>query len=299
MSNEELKKNHRRYYRIAGITIQVESDIPMTDSTFLPKFKLFQVDGPDEDIVILRHHFSLPDLDSWDLEKEVYRELPWVIYRKGDSWVYVGILPPERGGEIWKVAVFNNDHSEGDIYNPSDEIFRSGNRYSLTTFPTDQILIAQVLAYRDGCYMHSSGANLYGKGLLFVGHSDAGKSTMVTMLRDRAEILCDDRMIVRRWPEGHRIHGTWSHGDVPDVSPGSAPLRAILFLQQAPENRLIPFDDTKAIMQRLLACLIKPLATADWWQRELSIVERMIQEVPFYIVEFDKSGRILDSLERL
>jgi hypothetical protein len=140
---------------------------------------------------------------------------------------------------------------------------------------------------------------LEGKGLLFAGHSDADKSTMVTMLKDKAEILCDDSIIVRRWQEGFRIHGTLSHGDVPDVSANSAPLKAILFLENAKENRLIPFDDRREVIRKLMACLIKPFVTADWWDKMLFLVERMAREVPCYTLHFDKSGRVVDLLKRL
>ena len=122
---------------------------------------------------------------------------------------------------------------------------------------------------------------------------------MVKMLMDEAQILCDDRMIVRRWPEGFRIHGTWSHGEVSEVSAGSAPLRAIMFLEKAPENRLIPIDDRQAVIRQLLACLIKPFVTTDWWEKTLTLVERIAREVPCYTVRFDKSGRVLEMLEDL
>jgi MoaA/NifB/PqqE/SkfB family radical SAM enzyme len=88
---EKWKKNHRRHYQIAGITIQVESDLPIADTTFHPKFSSFRVDGQGEDNIIIRHHFALPDLDSVDLGKEIYRRSPWAIYRKGGSWIYTGI----------------------------------------------------------------------------------------------------------------------------------------------------------------------------------------------------------------
>ena len=135
---------------------------------------------------------------------------------------------------------------------------------------------------------------LAGNGLVFVGRSDAGKSTITTMLRDRVEILCDDRMIVRKRTDGFRIYGTWSHGDVPDVSPSSAPLKAIMFLEQAPENMLIPLDNRKEITRRLLACLIKPFETADWWDKSLRLVEKMAREVPCYVLKFDRSGGVVD-----
>ncbi len=66
-----------------------------------------------------------------------------------------------------------------------------------------------------------------GKGLLFIGHSSAGKTTTIRLLRKATknqefaaslEILCDDRNIIRRWENGWRVHGTWSHGDIAKVS---------------------------------------------------------------------------------
>jgi hypothetical protein len=113
------------------------------------------------------------------------------------------------------------------------------------------------------------------------------------------EVLCDDRNIVRRGLNGFWVYGTWSHGEWPVVSASSAPLRAILFLEKAPENRVNPMDDRREIVRRLLACLIKPLETSDWWEKSLDVVERMAREVPCYTLRFDKSGRVVDVLERL
>ncbi|MCX5703269.1 MAG: hypothetical protein NT066_02085, partial [Candidatus Omnitrophica bacterium] len=64
---EHRKRHHRRFFRVAGITIQVESDLPMGDSTFHPDFAQFKVAGPGEDTISIRHHFFIPDLRSRDL----------------------------------------------------------------------------------------------------------------------------------------------------------------------------------------------------------------------------------------
>ncbi|MCK4859276.1 MAG: hypothetical protein KAS87_01835, partial [Candidatus Omnitrophica bacterium] len=140
--------------------------------------------------------------------------------------------------------------------------------------------------------------NFEGRGLLFIGHSDAGKSTMAEMLKGKAEILCDDRIIIRQPQTEFRIYGTWSHGDVPDISANSVPLKAIFFLNKSNENHLELLEDRREISKRLLACLIKPFVTAEWWKRMLSLVENISSQVPCYVLNFDKSGGVVDLVEK-
>ncbi len=326
---ERWQREHRRYFEIAGITLQVESDLSFTGQTFDPKFRKFQKDGPGPDKVNIRHHFELPVVKPGEFGDEVYRRPPWAIFRKGQSWVYLGISPDSGDNDLRQLIAFNNDYSRGEFYHPSDAVFRQGGLHSLTLLPTDQILLAQLLADRQACFIHSAGvivrpgpvpssqgldacacASSEGAGLLFVGHSESGKSTTVKLIQDRAEILCDDRNVVRREDQGKgqgrdgkqgersrfRVYGSWSHGEVPLVSASSAPLRAILFIKQSSDNRLVPITDRGEVLKLLLACVIRPLETAAWWQKTFSVVEALSREVPCYIMEFDKSGRIVEQI---
>ncbi len=279
--------------------MRVQADLPLSPNTFGPKFDPFRLASPESDVVSLHHHFSLPDLRGEELGERAYRRAPWEIRRRENSWVYLGILPYSDDSNLHRVAVFNRNHSVGQIFNPTDERFRTGNLGSLTMFPTDQIWLARVLADRQACYIHSAGMVLDGHGLLFVGHSEAGKSTTVTMLRGEGEILCDDRIVVRRWPEGFRIHGTWSHGDVPVVSSASAPLRAVLFLEQAPENRLVPIQDRRDVVRQLPFYVVRPLVTAGWWQKTLDLLGALAREVPAYRLRLDRSGRVISVVKQL
>jgi len=290
---------HRRYYRIAGITIQLESDLPITDATFEPRFAAFRAEAPGADRVVIRHHFSSDGLPLDDLGREVYRRPPWAIYRREDGWTYAFI---ERGGPddpVQRVARLTLDHTQIEVYNRGEEGWRAGGLGSLSLFPTDQILVARWLADRRGCYLHSAGAILDGRGLLFVGHSDAGKTTTVRMLQDQAEILCDDRNIVRRIGDRFDVYGSWSHGDSPLVSAASAPLTAILFLSKSSDNRLIPVTDRQEITHRLLACLIRSLVTPDWWAKTLDVITALAQHVPCYEMQFDTSGEVVPLLREL
>lgn len=297
-SGELIKDGYRRYFQIAGITIRLESDLPFKATTFSPKFEAFETSSPGEDTILIRHHFTLPDLTKRDLGKEVYRKAPWAIYEKDGSWIYLGIYPPPRDQVVHRFVEFDRDHSHGEIYNENDKVFSMGGHHALTLFPSDQILLARILPDRDGFYLHSSGVVLDGQGLLFVGHSGAGKSTMIKMLKGRAEILCDDRMIVRRWPDGFKIHGTWSHGEVPEVSSASAPLRAVFFLEKDPENRLTLLKDRKEVFTELTTCLIKPFITSGWINRVLDLIEEIPDRIPCFRLGFNKGGQVVELLER-
>ncbi len=295
---QEWRKTHLRYYRIAGITIQLTADFEINDSTYQDKFAKFRVDGPGDDTVALNLVAAVPTRADLQLGKQVYRRTPWDIYRQGQSWVYLVVATDDADAEPEIAAVFNADHTEATVYTRADVIAR-GDLGSLTTFTSDQVWLAQLLADREGCYMHSSGIIMDGKGLLFVGHSEAGKSTMLKILGGQGELLCDDRVIVRRGPDGFRIHGSWSHGELPDVSPNSAPLRAILYLDKAPTNELIPIESRKERFSTALNYVVRPMVTADWWDKILTLTDRMAAEVPAYRLRFDKSGAVADLLKTL
>ncbi len=291
-----------KYYKVAGITIRLDSDLPIEDKTFSSKFKLFETDGPGEDNIHLMHHFSLPKIQPERYGKQVYKKSPWIIYKDDDRWVYIlEVSPDPEDYTVRQISFVNNDHTRMEIYNGDlvKEAFATGGLGALTMAPTDQILLARLLADRSGCYLHSDGIKIDEEGYLFVGHSGAGKSTIATLLQDKGEILCDDRMIVRKWQDGYQIHGNWSHGTLPIVSASSAPLKGIFFLEQSQTNQIIPVETPMASIAKLLGCLIKPMVTKDWWEKVLNLVEDLAGSVPCYQLRFDKSGDIYHRLKEL
>lgn len=296
---ETFKKGHRRYYQLGGLTIQVDSDLPITDKTFHPKFKYFEIERPGDDIVRVSLHFFLPDMDGQDLGKEVRRIPPWAIYKKKDSWIYVWIGPGADISNTKFIGVFNSDYTRARIYCRNEDAYHKGNLEALTLFPTDQLPLARVLADRNGCFMHSAGLVFNDRGLLFVGHSEAGKSTIVKLLKSQAKILCDDRIIVRRWVDGFKIHGTWGHGEVPDVSPDSAPLNAIFFLEKSNQNNLLKIENGQDAFKHIWPCLIRGFTADGWWDKILTLSQQLALEIPCYTLRFDKSGGFIDLLKSI
>jgi MoaA/NifB/PqqE/SkfB family radical SAM enzyme len=287
--------HHRRFFLIAGVTVQVDADVPIADGTFAPKFSAFSADGPGSDTIRIHHHFGRLAPDRRKLGKEISRRPPWVIFRKSAGWIYVpmGLRP------LPHVAEFNQDHSEGWIRHRDDRLFRAGGLESLVMVGSDQLYLTRALAERQACYFHSSAVVAHDAGLLFVGHSRAGKSTAAKLLRGQARILCDDRNIVRRWPDGFYVHGTWSHGEIAEVSSASAPLAAILLPRKSEENRLVRIEDPRRARNLLLGYVIKGLVDRGWWEKILDVVQALSHEVPCYEMHFDRSGTIVSPLLEL
>lgn len=295
---EKFIMNHRRFYQIAGVTIMVSSDFPLTDETFTPMIRKFEVEQSGEDTISIRLVPSIPPRSELNLGQEYYRRSPYAIYRQRDSWTYLGIKADDDTENPFLVTIFDNDHTNATVF--SERIFPGVKDLpSLSIFPTDQVLLARIFADRQAFFIHSAGIVINGQGFLFVGHSEAGKSTMMKMLKNRGEILGDDRIIVRHWPDGFHIHGTWNPGELRVVSPSGAPLRAILFLEQSKHNELIPISNKRDRLSRILSHVIRALVTEDWWDKSLKLAGKIATEVPAYRILFNKSGEVADVLEQL
>jgi hypothetical protein len=116
MPTHHACSDNRRYYQVGGMTICVESDLPITDRTFNDKFKRFECSGSGEGTIFLRHHFFIPESEEWDKGVKVHQYPPWVIYRNEKFWTYIGGFDNNQSRSISQVAVFNPDHTEANIY---------------------------------------------------------------------------------------------------------------------------------------------------------------------------------------
>lgn len=290
-------KTHTRFFHVAGITIQVQSDFPITSKTFHPKFNRFEAPGPGIDNITIYHHFDMPRQfkDPGLNGDEVLKNEQFQICRSDDLWIYryTSIRPEDFVSSA--VGRMNNDYSEIHIHTPdvSPEQYGKGSFPALTLFNTDQMIFAKLLSDRNGLMIHANGFDINGNGILLAGISGSGKSTLSGMLKDRGhEILCDDRMLVRRKDGRFWIFGNWCYGSHPDVSPGAAPLKGFLFLEKSRENRISEIKDSRIIMPKLLQVLVKPLLDSAGWLKYFKTIEALIKNGRFFLVEFDLSGNI-------
>jgi len=288
-------------YRIGEVTIEVVSELPITKKTFHSKFNAFEITTPSLDKMVIEHRFGWKEdtIDTLDNDN-FYINAAWKIIKKDNQIIYKWINPYPPPNYILRKVVADKEHTRIIIYNDNylENKYLEGNLSSLSMFPTDQVLIGAHLGYKQGCIIHSLGINMDESGILFIGHSDAGKSTMASIVQRNAEILCDDRNIIRKTSNGYQLYGTWSHGDVKDISPNSCRLKAIFFLEKSSINAIEPITDKKTFVTKLIACLIRPISTSDWWNNSLDLLTDLSKSVPAYNLKFNKDPEIINLIKQ-
>ena len=153
-------------------------------------------------------------------------------------------------------------------------------------------------AKRGALEMHSSVVTNGGRGYMFLGKSGTGKSTHSRLWMENipgTELLNDDNPVVRLLSDGAaRVYGSPWSGKTPCYKAQSAPVGAIVHLQQAPYNKIERMPVIKAYASLMeSASSFRPLKEyADGWHRTM---EGICAAIPIYRLEClpDKEAALL------
>lgn len=97
----------------------------------------------------------------------------------------------------------------------------------------------------DACLVHSSAVIRQGQGFLFVGPSEAGKSTIADLSQD-AVVLNDEMNLIEFHADGPRLLPSPFNGHYRTKQAGTAPITALLLPHKGPEHRLEPAGEGEA-----------------------------------------------------
>lgn len=166
---------------------------------------------------------------------------------------------------------------------------------SLLGIGAGELLLRGALTRRGGLVLHSSGLDDHGRGVVFVGHSGAGKSTQLEIWQDEPGVIAmnDDRVALRRWETGWRCYGTpW--GGTSDIAFNhAAPLSALIVLEQAPENEIAPLTPAVAA-PLLLARSFVPYWDGTLVRAMTAQLQRLVHEVPIYRLRCRPERAVID-----
>lgn len=174
------------------------------------------------------------------------------------------------------------------------------NNWSLESFMRilGQLIFISILHKYQGLFIHSSGIVLNGEGIIFSGISGTGKTTLAKLWQKRNEVtvLSDDRVIVRRHKNGYFVYGSPWPGEGNAVSHQAAPLRKILLLSKAQQNKLTPLEKKESFHQFITQCF-----PAIWDEESidfsLKFCGALVEDIPCFCFSFVPDESAVELIE--
>jgi len=218
----------------------------------------------------------------------------WKLHHTDDLAMFEFASEP-LGRSPYKRCWVDHTFCRGEIQ--LNRSFFSGQlRVNPLEYPLDELLMIHRLALSGGIELHACGlVDENNRGLLFVGHSGAGKSTTAALWAERGgvTILSDDRIIVRQEKGGLWMHGTPWHGDAGFAEAETAQVSAIYLLEHGFENQLQKLAPTQAGAE-LFARSFVPYYNWQILDKTLSFLESIVKHVPCQRFRFTPDHEAVD-----
>jgi hypothetical protein len=284
--------------KIADISCRVSSDDPALGIAASGASRLFLTDCDTPDITM--------GVDWADLAESPLRGEPvfdsgsvWRLHEKDDSYCFT-IYSRSLGAVPYKAAEIKKTFTSGKIalHRP---FFHRSTIVEPLEYPLDELIFSYFLALGTGIEVHSCGIlDERGSGHLFVGQSEAGKTTMARIWQNEPGIvvLSDDRIVVRRLEGAYWMYGTPWHGDAALASPIRAPLSGLYFLEKGERNGFMRLGSAQAL-QRLFACSFPPFFSAEGIGSVLAFMGEIVRVVPCFELTFVPNREVTELIRSM
>lgn len=211
-------------------------------------------------------------------------------------------------GLIWKMYKDGNDFFADITYHRDDQVSQEHGvlhanptwdfltltecrsslfQQSLLNIGAGELILRTVILFTGGLVFHSSGLDDNGKGIVFVGHSGDGKSTQLNLWNHEPGVIAmnDDRIAIQIESSSPKCYGLPWGGSSDIARNHSAPLSAIIILEQAPINEIrqtLPSESYSLLMAR---------AFLPYWDQSLMVIAmsnltNIIATVPVYRLRY-------------
>ena len=210
------------------------------------------------------------------------------IHDTQDSWTIVPLMNEKRIKRHGKyVLTCDRDYSEMTVYISRQPYYNErAQRWKMPSIPMSsaiRVACEAGMTMRDGVPLHAALVEKDGYGVVFLGPSGMGKSTQAKLWVEHqgADFIIGDR------PGLRRIDGQWIGYGMPWDGKDSimqqkqAPIRALISLEQAPENSIRRLTKQEA-MNVLLNQVMMPMWDDAAMALLTPMMGRLATEIPFY-----------------
>ncbi len=296
VGHRERGREHAVHLRVAGITVAVTTAAKGPTLRVDAATERFLVAPSAADAAVAAHWGDPGGRDPGQLAFDSGGV--WRLYTDGPRLRFLfsskGVAPLP-----YKEATFDPDFTSGEV-----TLWRGFSRHSNLAwpleYPLDELLFQGLLSRGRGAEVHACGVvDPSGRGLLFAGQSGAGKTTIARLWQqvEGAEVLSDDRIIVRRAARGFNMHGTPWHGEAELSEHASAPLAGVFFLARGDGKRhdFVTLTASEAAA-RLLACGFPPFYDSEGLGFTVGFLGEVASAVPCTELRFTPGPAVMQEL---
>lgn len=168
-----------------------------------------------------------------------------------------------------------------------DEAWKQLRIFPPVVMEDAQFFLAQAFSThavrRQMIQIHAATIDDNGRGVLFLGPSGIGKTTQAERWAQYrgAKIINGDVGFVQRTPDGYTAWGTPWHGSSPYCLNASVPLKALVVLKQAPENRLRELTGFEKV-QEVSGSILYPTWLEDGMALCTDTLNHLLSDLPVY-----------------
>ena len=280
----------QRYYRFAGVELCIcgSKDQLYTEERRLAPFRVERVENPHRVTLEVRESLDAP------VGEQVHSRPDLCVYAPDGA--LIRYVDTKQGD--WQQAVLRCAHI-GRTHQVQVRASAISERIS-ARLVLNALEAPRLVAQENGFLLHASYVLWNGKAILFTAPSGTGKTTQAQLWnahRD-AQIVNGDRAAVRIENGKAVACGIPFAGSSQYCRNVTAPLAAIVYLEQAPQNRITPLRGFKAFRSVWEGC---SLSRWDAGQVHLvsETVEKVLQQVPVYRLDCTKDQGAISALEEV
>jgi len=229
-----------KYYEIGGIAFSVETPVPFEE---MHPYSLFSKETAEPRIrYIFDYAPRLPEPKG----KRIFESSYFTAYSDGEkTYRYIGFFKDGKALDPeYAMAVFSK--AEPSIIRVSIPMDRDVPMKASLIYRT--LCLEQTLTLEGGVIFHSACIEKDGRAILFTAPSGVGKSTQAELWRKyrNATVINGDCSVIKMHDGKARAFSLPFSGTSGICHSGDYPLRAIVYLTQAPENRITRLSGIKA-----------------------------------------------------
>lgn len=280
----------QRRYSFGGVGVALRAPAELTEGAALAPFAV--TEGAEDFMVdcVLSLNFPTPE------EVPVHSRPYEVHWRTADGESGLHLWQRDADGPPQPYCLWRRRGGRIDV------TWRAGLGDSLSAFQLlERVDLFHLLLLAGGVVLHGSYIVHNGTGMVFSAPSGTGKSTQAALWeRFRgATVVNGDRCLLRMGPDGRPwVHGVCYSGTSNICNNISAPLRALVLLGQAPENRARPVRGMEAFRFLLPQCAYRTWDGGDV-AAATDILSRVLSTAPAFRLDCRPDEGAVITLEKI